>query len=426
MSKTSITLSVISRLLDQFAVNRVLIIAPKYVAQDTWPRELAKWDLGCSVPMRMDVAVGSAKVRRRAVEGGAEIVTINRENTAWLVKEYGDRWDFDMVVIDESSSFKSYSSQRFKSLRKVLGKTDRLIELTGTPRPRSLEDLWSQIFLIDGGQRLGRSMTVFREVFEKPGRRNGMQIYEWVPREGAEDDVYRRISDVVMSMKAEDWVSVPDMVVVDHMVSLDTTERAVYRQMCRDQIVQIEENPVVAVNAGALAGKLLQMANGAVYDEGGESYEVHQHKLECLQEILESTEEPVIVFYWFKHDYERLKKYFDSMNPRTITGPQDIEDWNSGKVRLLLAHPGSMGHGLNLQEGGHIIVWFGLTWSLELYQQANARLHRQGQRSCVQVHRILCAGTVDQDVIGSLEMKDGGQEQMLEAVKAGIYREAGA
>ena len=353
-------------------------------------------------------------------------MAINRENTAWLVKEYGDRWDFDMVVIDESSSFKSYSSQRFKSLRKVLGKTDRLIELTGTPRPRSLEDLWSQIFLIDGGQRLGRSMTVFREVFEKPGRRNGMQIYEWVPREGAEDDVYRRISDVVMSMKAEDWISVPDMVVVDHMVNLDKTERAVYRQMCRDQIVRIEENPVVAVNAGALAGKLLQMANGAVYDEGGESYEVHQHKLECLQEILESTEEPVIVFYWFKHDYERLKKYFDSMNPRTITGPQDIEDWNSGKVRLLLAHPGSMGHGLNLQEGGHIIVWFGLTWSLELYQQATARLHRQGQKDRVQIHRILCEGTVDQDVIGSLEMKDGGQEQMLEAVKAGIYREAGA
>ena len=424
LGKTSITLAVIARLLDQFAVNRVLIIGPKYVAQDTWPRELEKWDFGNDTTIRMDVAVGPVSARVSAIRGGAEVVTINRENVAWLVREMGSRWDFDMVVIDESSSFKSYSSQRFKSLRRVLGKVDRVIELTGTPRPRSLEDLWPQIFLLDGGQRLGKSMTVFRETFEKPGRRNGMQIYDWVPREGCEEEVYRRISDVVMSMKAEDWISVPEMTVVDHHVSLSRYERDAYRKLCTDLVIQIEKDPVVAASAGVLVGKLLQMANGAVYDENGNVNLFHNHKLECLREILESTEEPVIVFYWFKHDYDRLKKYFASMDPRTIAGPQDIADWNSGKIRLLLAHPGSMGHGLNLQEGGRTIVWYGLTWSLELYQQANARLHRQGQKNCVVVHRILCDGTVDLDVVGSLENKDSGQEQMLEAVKAGVYREA--
>lgn len=425
LGKTSITLSVISRLLDQFAINRVLIIAPKYVAQDTWRRELLKWDFGTETTVRMDVAVGPVSARRRAIEGGAEVVTINRENTAWLVKEYGSRWDFDMVVIDESSSFKSYSSQRFKALRKILPKTDRIIELTGTPRPRSVEDLWPQIFLLDGGQRLGRSMTAFREAFEMPGRRNGMQIYEWIPREGAEDQIYERISDVCMSMKAADWLSVPPVTVVDHKVDLTAKERALYRQMCRDQIVKLESgDPVVATSAGVLAGKLLQMANGAVYDEDGGVNLFHEHKLECLQEILESTDEPVMVFYWFKHDLERLREYFAKVGPREIKGPEDIAAWNRGEVRLLLAHPASMGHGLNLQDGGRIIVWYGLTWSLELYQQANARLHRQGQKKNVQVHRILCDHTVDLDVVRSLEDKEGGQESMLEAVKEGIYRDS--
>lgn len=425
LGKTSITLAVIARLLDQFAVNRVLIIAPRYVAMDTWPRELKKWDFGSDSEIRMAVAVGTAAQRKKAVESDADVVTINRENTQWLVGAYGSQWNFDMIVIDESSSFKSYSSQRFKALRKVLGKTDRVIELTGTPRPRSLEDLWPQIYLLDAGKRLGRSMTVFREAFEKPGRRNGMQIYEWIPRDGAEDDVYERISDVVMSMKAEDWISVPPVTVIDHSVALSASQRALYMQMCRDQIVKIEENPVVSVNAGALAGKLLQMANGAVYDEEGGVNLFHDHKLECLQEILESTEEPVMVFYWFKHDLDRLRKYFDKLKPREIQGPDDIADWNAGKIRLLFAHPASMGHGLNLQDGGRIIVWFSQTWSLELYQQANARLHRQGQKQCVQIHRIICEHTVDEDVVRALERKDCGQEEMLSAVKEGIYREGG-
>ena len=422
LGKTSITLAVIARLLDEFAVNRVLIIAPLYVASDTWPREARKWDFGLTIVC----AVGSADLRRRAVESDADVVCINRENTQWLVSEYGKQWPFDMVVIDESSSFKSYSSQRFKALRKILPKTCRMIELTGTPRPRSIEDLWPQIYLLDGGKRLGRSMTSFRESFERPGRRNGYQVYEWIPQDGAEERIYERISDVVMSMKAEDWISVPEKTVTDHRIRLSEDERKIYRRLCREQIVELESDPIVALNAGSLCGKLLQMANGAVYDEDGEVKSFHDRKLECLQEILDGTDQPVIVFYWFKHDRERIRRFFVKLNPREITGPDDIEAWNQGRVRMLLAHPASMGHGLNLQDGGHIIIWFGLTWSLELYQQANARLHRQGQKHRVQIHRILAENTVDEDVIKSLERKDEGQQGLLEAVKAGIYREGRA
>lgn len=251
-----------------------------------------------------------------------------------------------------------------------------------------------------------------------------MQIYEWIPRPGMEDEIYDRISDVVMSMKAEDWISVPEVTVVDHHVNLSDKDRKTYKTMCRDQVVQIESSEVVAVNAGALAGKLLQMANGAVYDEDGHTVEYHDAKLRCLEEIIESTDEPVMVFYWFKHDLDRLRRYFDKLKPVEIHGPDDIARWNRGEVRILLAHPASMGHGLNLQDGGHIIVWFGMTWSLELYQQANARLHRQGQRDVVQIHRILCDGTVDLDVVQALDRKDAGQADMLNAVKAGIYRGA--
>ena len=424
LGKTSITLCAITRLMDQFSVNRVLIIAPLYVASDTWRRELKKWEFDSDIVPTMAIAVGTAVERRRAIESSADIVCINRENTAWLVREYGWRWNFDMIVIDESSSFKSYSSQRFKALRKILPQVSRVVELTGTPRPRSIEDLWPQIYLLDGGQRLGRSITSFREVFETPGRRNGVQIYEWLPRPGAEADIYGRISDIVVSMQAEDWISVPEVNVIPHYVHLPDGVRDQYHRMCRDQVIEIESNPVVALNAGSLCGKLLQMANGSVYDEGGEIRHVHDEKIKCLEEILESTEEPVIVFYWFKHDRLRLRESFAKLNPREISGPQDIQDWNDGKIRLLLAHPASMGHGLNLQQGGHIIVWFGLTWSLELYQQANARLHRQGQRDCVQIHQIIAEHTVDEDVIRSLGRKDLGQQGLIDAVKEGIFLSA--
>ncbi len=418
LGKTSVTLSVLCELLDDFAVNRVLIIAPKFVAQDVWIREAKKWDFASG--LQIAVAVGTAAQRRAAVESGAEIVCINRENVSWLVDLYRTSWPFDCIVVDESSSFKSYSSQRFKALRKVTPAASRIIELTGTPRPRSLEDLWPQIYLLDHGERLERSMTAFRTRFEMPGRRNGQQIWEWIPRPGAEDTVYGLISDISMSMKAEDWLSVPELTEIDHYVELPPKLRKIYRELEHESILRYEDHAIVGANAGVLAGKLLQFANGAVYDDHSDVQEYHDLKLQLLDEILEATEEPVMVFYWFRHDYERLRRFFANYQPRTISSPEDISDWNEGRIRLLLVHPASMGHGLNLQDGGHTIVWFGLTWSLEIYQQANARLHRQGQKHPVMIHRLVMKDTVDEDVLASLDRKDTGQEQLIEAIKARI------
>lgn len=422
LGKTAITMSALKILLyDEFSVNRVLIVAPKYVAADTWPREQKKWDeFSC---MSLSVAVGTAAERIRAVESGADITCINRENLIWLIEYFREQkrqWPFDCIVIDESSSFKSYSSKRFKALRLLLRKekVSRIIELTGTPRPRSIEDLWSQIFLLDRGERLETSMTGFRNRYMIPGRRNGVQIYEWIPRDGAEDAVYRKISDISMSMTAEDWLSVPDEQIIDHFIELEPKVRKQYRELEKELILEVDPSTIVGQNAGVLTGKLCQMANGAVYDDQQKTVVIHQQKLECLQEILESTEEPVMVFYWFKHDYDRLMDYFAKYKPRTISGQKDIEDWNAGRIRLLFAHPASMGHGLNLQDGGHIIVWFSLTWSLEIYQQANARLHRQGQKNNVQIHRIIVGRTVDEDITRALDRKQIGQNELIEAIKA--------
>lgn len=422
LGKTAITMSALKHLLyDEFSVNRVLIVAPKYVASDTWPREQKKWDDFSG--MSMAVAVGTASERIRAVESDADVVCINRENLIWLIdhfKEQNRPWPFDCIVIDESSSFKSYSSKRFKALRLLLrkAKVTRLIELTGTPRPRSIEDLWSQIYLLDRGQRLETSMTGFRNRYMIPGRRNGVQIYEWLPRDGAEDAIYRKISDISMSMTADDWLSVPDEQIVDHFIELEPKVRKQYRELEKELVLEVDPSTIVGQNAGVLTGKLCQMANGAVYDDEQNTVIIHGQKLECLQEILESTEEPVMVFYWFRHDYDRLMEYFAKEKPRTISGQKDIEDWNAGRIRLLLAHPASMGHGLNLQDGGHIIVWFSLTWSLEIYQQANARLHRQGQKNNVQIHRIIAGRTVDEDITRALDRKQIGQNELIEAIKA--------
>lgn len=419
LGKTSITLYAITQLIEDYAVSRVLIIAPKFVAMDTWKREAAKWDF--SRELKLAVAVGTAAERQKAIESDADIVTINRENVQWLIEKYGRAFPFDGIVIDESTSFKSYSSKRFKALRKVTPGMRWMTELTGTPMPTgSLEALWPQVYLLDGGERLGRSMTSFRYRYETPGKRNGMIIYQWDARPGAKDEVFSAISDISMSMKAEDWLSVPEEVTIDHMMDLPEKCRKQYRQLERDFILECEESDIVGVNAGALAGKLLQFANGAVYDENGEVQEFHDEKLQVLEEILEGTEEPVMVFYWFKHDFQRLKKYFEAMDPQTIRGPEDIRRWNEGKIRLLLVHPASMGHGLNLQEGGHIIVWFGLTYSLEVYLQANARLHRQGQKNKVQIHRIIAKGTADENVTAALDRKDHSQKELIEAIKADI------
>lgn len=426
LGKTSIVLYAVRILLCEYAVTRVLVIAPLYVASDTWPREAQKWDFSRSLQVRS--ATGSEARRRAAIEdSSADIVCINRENLLWLYKTYGQKGiqkRFDMIVVDESSSFKSYSSKRTKVLRKLSPVMLRMVELSGTPRPRSIEDLFSQYACLDGGERLGRTLTGFRTRYEHPGRRGPNNVvYEWIPNVDAEDAVYRAIADISVSMKAKDLIGVPEEQIIDHRFRLSSQAQKVYRQLEKESVVLLDSSPVAGVNAGVLAGKLLQACNGAVYDDEGSVHEIHQQKLEILSEIIESTDQPVMVFYWYKHDFDRLRKHLASYDPQTIKGTEDIQAWNDGRIRVLLAHPASMGHGLNLQTGGHIIVWFGLTWSLELYQQANARLWRQGQKHPVQVHRIIAERTVDEDVIASLERKDEGQEKLLEAIKMRIRKE---
>ena len=430
LGKTSIVLSAISQLLSTCQISRVLIIAPLYVAKDTWPREVQKWGF----PVSISVACGSAAERQRALEANTDIVVINRENVIWLFTMYGDHIKsmFDMLVIDESSSFKSSQSKRFKILKKYCMLFERVVLLSGTPRPRNVEDLYSQIYLLDRGARLGRSLTAFRQNFEKPGRRNGYIVYDWIPLEGAENDIYKRLSDVSVSMTAEDYLNVPEEQIIDHVIVLPEKVMSKYKQLEKESVIRINEktnkrkneNTVKRTIEGdtkaVIIGELLQFSNGAVYDTEHEAVEIHQEKLKALAEIIESTEEPVMVFYWFKHDLVRLKEYFKAYDPVSLKSQKDIADWNAGKIRLAFVHPASMGHGLNLQDGGHIIVWFGLSWSLEITQQANARLHRQGQKQKVQIHRLICKNTVDEDVIKSLDKKDIGQEGLINAIKARI------
>lgn len=426
LGKTSIVLYAVRILLCEYAVTRVLVVAPLYVASDTWPREAEKWDF--SQALRIRTAVGTEAKRREAIEdSSADIVCINRENLLWLYKTYGlkeIKSRFDMIVVDESSSFKTYSSKRTKVLRKLSPEMLRVVELSGTPRPRSIEDLFSQLACLDAGQRLGKTLTGFRTRYEHPGRRGPNNVvYEWIPNEDAEEAVYNAIADISISMKAKDLIGVPEEQIIDHRFSLSPAAKKIYHQLEKESVVMLDTSTVAGVNAGVLAGKLLQACNGAVYDAEGTVHEIHSQKLDILLEIIESTDQPVMVFYWYKHDLDRLQSYLVAYHPRSIEGPEDIRAWNDGKIRVLLAHPASMGHGLNLQSGGHIIVWFGLTWSLELYQQANARLWRQGQKERVQIHRIIAESTVDEDVVASLERKDQGQEKLLEAIKMRIRKE---
>lgn len=427
LGKTSIMLYAIRELLREYSVNRVLVIAPLYVATDTWPREAQKWDF--AEDLIVGVACGTEHERSAAIDDPRfEITCINRENVIWLYKTYGLGLSqkFDMIVVDESSSFKTPGSKRTKALRKLSPRMSRLVELSGTPRPRSVEDLYSQIACLDNGERLGSTLTRFRTHYEHPGRSGPNNVvYEWIPNDGAEDHIYHAISDICISMKASDLLDVPELQIIDHRFTLQPSAQKAYKSLARDSIIQLDQSPVVGANAGVLAGKLLQACNGAVYDETGTVHELHDQKLQILSEILESTDQPVMVFYWYKHDLSRIQKYLSQRgyNPVELSGPETIADWNNGSIRVLLAHPASMGHGLNLQDGGHIIVWFSLTWSLEIYEQANARLHRQGQKNCVQIHRIIAEGTVDEDVVASLERKDEGQQKLIESIKARLRKE---
>lgn len=405
-------------------VHRILVIAPLRVSRDTWPAEVHKWDHLST--LRTAVLVGDMKVRTTALNADADVYIINRENIKWLVEYYPTnrkQWDFDTVVIDELSSFKNHQSQRYKFLRQIRPFVHRWIGLTGTPTSNGLMDLWAEIGILDGGERLGRFIGRYREAYFKPGSYNPSTgiVYSYVPRPGAEEEIYKRISDITISMKARDYLHMPECISVSHPVTLNTAERKLYDQLKRDLIIPLIDGDIDAANAGSLSNKLLQMSNGAVYDENNVARIIHNRKLEMLEDLIEAANgQPVLIAYWFRHDHERILAHLRSVGyqPRDLKASTDIADWNGGRIPVALIHPASAGHGLNIQVGGHILIWFGLTWSLELYQQTNARLWRQGQKETVTIHHIICENTVDEDVMAALASKDVTQEKLIAAVKA--------
>lgn len=423
LGKTVITLTALHELkYYRFSIRKALVIAPKKVAENTWSAEAAKWRH--LQDLRLSVVLGSEKQRTTALDASADVYIINRENTQWLVKHYGNRWPFDVVVLDESSSFKNHQAKRFRALKAVRSKIRRLIELTGTPSPHGLMDLWAQVYLLDGGERLGRTISVYREIYFLPDKRNRTTIFSYAPKDGAADAIYQKIQDICISMKAEDYLQLPDMVVDDIPVALDPKAKKAYTELEKTMLLTVDDEQLVtATTAATLTGKLLQLCNGAVYDENGDVLEVHDCKIEAFMETVEQLNgQHALVYYYFRHDRERLLTALEKtgLRVRVYTGAQDERDWNAGEIDILLAQPASCGYGLNLQDGGHHIIWFGMTWSLEEYQQANKRLHRQGQIYPVIVHRLIVQGGTDEDVIRSLECKDGAQEALLTALKARI------
>ena len=414
LGKTVVTLTAISDLRDSLDVEKVLVIAPKRVAEDTWSREAEKWDH--LRHLRISKILGDAKKRQAALKEDADIYVVNRENVVWLIKTMR-RFDFDTVVIDELSSFKSPQAQRFKALRKVISGCRRVIGLTGTPAANGYTDLWSEIYLLDRGERLGRTIGMYRSAYFRNVSRD-MSYAIWVEYPGAREQINSRLSDICMSMKAEDYLQMPERIENEVVVKLSPSELKAYRQMEETQLLQLDTGEdVAAFSAAAVMGKLLQMANGFVYDADRTAHEIHEKKLDALEEIISvNPGQSVLVFYNFQADREALLGRFPKA--RILDTSQDIADWNAGKVPLVIAHPASIGHGLNIQEGGHIIVWYGLTWSLELYQQANARLYRQGQMSkTVIIHHLIAEGTVDEQVMKALKEKDVTQAALMKALR---------
>ncbi len=415
LGKSVITLSAIFDLcLDSFLVCKVLVIAPLRVARDTWPSEIKKWEhlKGLSY----SVAVGTEKERIDALMTRSTMYIINRENVDWLVNKSGIPFDFDMVVIDELSSFKSYGAKRFKSLLKVRPTVKRIVGLTGTPSSNGLMDLWAEFRILDLGQRLGRYITHYRNTYFTPDKRNAQVIFSYKPLPGAEDKIYSQISDITISMKSIDYLKMPECIVNEVVVSLNEKEWNIYSKFKDDMVTKLGDEEIDAVNAAVLSGKLLQMANGAVYDSENKAHIIHDKKLDALEDLIEGANgKPVLVAYWFKHDLERIKNRFPV---RQIKASKDIEDWNDGNIPIAVIHPASAGHGLNLQSGGSTLIWFGLTWSLELYQQTNARLYRQGQNETVIIHHIITKGTIDEDVMTALTKKEETQASLIDAVKA--------
>lgn len=415
LGKSVIALTAIWQLLlDYFLVTRVLVIAPLRVARDTWPQEAAKWDH--LEGLSLAVAVGSKAERLDALAKGAMVTVINRENVPWLVAHYGKAWPFDMIVIDELSSFKNHRAKRFTALVKMRPYVSRWVGLTGTPAANGLMDLWAQFRLLDGGQRLGRYITRFRDRWFVPDKRGGMQVFTYKPRAGAEDEIYEAISDMTLSMRTTDHLTLPELTLTTTRVKLADKERAVYEQLKQDLVIELNGQVIDAANAAVLSGKLLQLASGAIYDENGDAIVVHGAKLDALEDLVEAANgQNLLVAYWYKHDLQRIIERFPDARPlKTST---DIEAWNNSEIQIGLIHPASAGHGLNLQVGGHLLIWFSLTWSLELYQQANARLYRQGQTQPVTITHLAAEGTLDEAVLKALDTKNVTQAALIEAVK---------
>ena len=416
LGKSVITLTAIRDLcLDSFEVHRVLVIAPLRVARDTWPAEIQKWDH--LKDLTYSVAVGTPQERLAALLKPVFLHIINRENVQWLIEESGLQWHYDMVVIDELSSFKSHQSKRFRSLLKMRPQVRRFVGLTGTPAGNGLMDLWAEFRLLDMGKRLGRYITHFRDDFFTPDRRNGMQVFSYKPKPGAEEEIYRRIGDITISMKSTDYLQMPECVMNTVPVTLSEDEYNDYEAMTQKLVLELHGVEIDVANAAALSGKLCQLANGAIYTEDKHILHFHDRKLDALEDLIEGANgKPVLVAYWFQHDLARIRKRF---KVRELKSSKDITEWNAGKIPVAVIHPASAGHGLNLQAGGSTMVWFGLTWSLELYQQTNARLWRQGQQSdTVVIHHIVTRGTIDEAIMKALSEKDKSQAALIDAVKA--------
>lgn len=416
LGKTVTALTAIRDLMyDTFEVRRVLVVAPLRVARDTWPEEIRKWDhlkdLTCSV------VVGNVAERRRALQQEADIYIVNRENLAWLYQN--SCLDFDMVVLDELSSFKNAQSKRFKAMKAMRPKVKRIVGLTGTPSGNGLMDLWAEFRLLDMGERLGKYISQYRSLYFKPDKRNGMVVFSYKPLPGAEEVIYHQIADITVSMKANDYLEMPKLVSVAKEVTLSEKEKKRYDELKKSLVLELPGGEVTAANAASLTMKLSQMANGAIYTDDKNVVGIHDRKLDALEDLVESANgQPVLVAYWFKHDKDRIQK---RMEARELKSSQDFADWNAGRIPVALIHPASAGHGLNLQQGGSILIWFGLTWSLEFYQQTNARLWRQGQKSrTVIIQHIVAKGTIDERILKVLEHKDGTQAALIDAVKADL------
>lgn len=424
LGKTVITLTAINDLkYNRFAVSKVLVIAPKKVAEATWAKEKDKWDH--LHMLRVVSALGSQAKRIRALNTPADIYVINRENVPWLVEYYRNAWPFDMVVVDEFSSFKNHQAKRFKSLTWVRTHISRFVGLTGTPAPNGLLDLWAQVYLLDEGQRLGKKITHYRERYFEPDQRDRDHVFSYMPKPGADEVIQQLISDICVSMKAEDYLELPDCISVTVPVVLDAKAKAAYQKLEKEMLLEVAETTIDAGTAAVLTNKLLQLCNGAVYDENRAAVEIHNCKIEAFMELVEALNgQPALVFYNFQHDLARIKKALSGsgLRIRELKTPQDEEDWNARKIDILLAHPASAAYGLNLQQGGNHVIWFGLNWSLELYQQANKRLHRQGQTEKVIIHHLAVEGGVDEDVIAALDDKSSTQDKLMSALKARIEK----